>query len=434
MSDFKIAMDWAESDDKDVILRKTTANLSINVDGTYLTQNINGWTMSPQDSILVSLYPLAKWFAYYWWRLENEYLPIDNRKPDYDWRSAHEVGAANHGYVWPKVLFVSDGEFINIWSDLVPTPLQSVNYIGKLDAVKSVSIEMFQKEVESLIETTISRVSGIDSSLPELWKIVCDERKDPVLSNKRKLEAVLGYDPEECPEGILERVLLFKERVGASSIKEIAPFLKSDDGLKTNLQNARGLDCEPQINQGQINIDTRVNPFPWQQGVSAAWMLRNLVGIGTDDIIDNGKLLDLLGVASRGLADYNDIAIDIPISVGKNEHNGKWSFVPRAKGFETGQRFELARLLGDSILFKDSNREWLVTSDYKSSRQKAQRAFAGEFLCPIAALKEFLADDYSETKRDKAARHFNVSIQTIDTLLLNNGIIEHDDKAFPYSA
>lgn len=151
MSDFKITMSWTESDDDNIIFNNTTADLSINVGGTFLTQNINGWTKTVQDSILVSTYPLAKWFAYYWWRLENEYLILNDRKPDYNWRIAHEIGAVDNGYVWPKVLFASDGEFINIWSDIITTPYQFVNYIGKLDVVQFVPIKVFQNEVAALI-------------------------------------------------------------------------------------------------------------------------------------------------------------------------------------------------------------------------------------------------------------------------------------------
>ena len=432
MSDFKITTNWTKSDDSNVLFKNTTANLSINVGGTFLTQNINGWTKSVQDSIIVSTYPLAKWLAYYWWRLENEFLILNDKKPDFNWRVAHEIGAANNGYIWPKVLFVSDGEFINIWSDIIPTPLQSVNYTGKLDVARPVAIDTFQSEVQSLIETTVSRVSGIDTDLSDLWKIVCEERNDPVLSNARKLEAVLGYDPEECPEELLEQVLLFQKMVGTFSIKEIAPFLNSDNELPQRLQAIKGLASQPQVKQSQLNIDDR-NMLPWQQGVSVARQLRQLCDFG-DGAVDNGKLLDLLGIPSSGLSDYNNYSAEVPVSVGKNELDGEWTFIPRTKRFETSQRFELARLLGDSLIYKDSNKEWLIASDYKSSRQKAQRAFAGEFLCPIHSLEDFLGGDYSETNREKAADYFNVSILTINTLLLNNGIIERDDRAFPYSA
>jgi len=433
MSDFKIKTVWTKSDDNDAIFKNTTANLSISVAETFLTQNINGWTKSVQDSILVSTYPLAKWFAYYWWRHENEFLTINDKKPDFNWRIAHELGAANQGYVWPKVLFASDGEFINIWSDIIPTPHQSVNYIGKLDAVQYVPIVTFQKEVESLIEATVERITGLDEDLPELWKIVCEERRDPGTSNKRKLEAVLGYDPEECPEEILQRILPFQEDVGVSSIKEIAPFFGSDSRLQQRLQTEQGIESNPQVQQDQIKIDRTRDILPWQQGVSAARQLRKVCDLG-DGVVENNTLLELLGIASNGLSDYNNYSVESPVSVGKNERNGKWTFIPREKRFETSQRFELARLLGDLLTYQDSNKEWLVTSDYKSSRQKAQRAFAGEFLCPIQALDDYLKGDYSETRREKAANDFHVSIQTIDTLLLNNGKIERDDKVFPYSA
>lgn len=432
MSDFKITMSWTESDDDNIIFKNTTADLSINVGGTFLTQNINGWTKTVQDSILVSTYPLAKWFAYYWWRLENEYLILNDRKPDYNWRIAHEIGAVDNGYVWPKVLFASDGEFINIWSDIIPMPYQSVNYIGKLDAVQFVPIKVFQNEVAALIESTISKISALDKDLSELWKIVCDERNVPETSNMRKIEAVLGYDPEECPEDLLAKVLSFQKHVGVSSIKEIAPFLSSDSELQGFLQTAKGFESNPQVKQNQIEIGNK-DALPWQQGVSAARQLRKLCNFG-DRAIKNCELLDLLGIASNGLSDYNNCSADIPVAVGKNETDGKWTLIPRAKGFETSQRFELARFLGDSLIYKDSNREWLVTSDYKSSRQKSQRAFAGEFLCPMHSLDDFLNYDYSETRREKAASYFNVSIQTIDTLLLNNGRIERDERVFPYSA
>lgn len=432
MSDFKIMTSWIDSDDDNVIFKKTTANLSINVDGIFLTQNINGWTKRVQDSILVSTYPLAKWFAYYWWRLENEFLVVGDKKPDFNWRTAHEIGAANNGYVWPKILFASDGEFINIWSDIIPKPLQSVNYIGKLDTVQFVPIEVFQQEVSSLIEETIAKVSGVDTDLAELWKIVCEERSDPDSSNRRKLEAVLGYDPEECSEELLDRVLSFQESVGASSIKEIAPFLNSNGELSQHLLAAKGLESNPQIKQDQIKMDDR-DVLPWQQGVRVARQLRELCNLG-DGPIKNDTLLDLLGIASNGLSCYENCSAEIPVSVGKNEADGKWTFIPRVKRFETSQRFELARLLGDSLVYKDSDREWLVTSDYKSSRQKSQRAFAGEFLCPIRSLDDYLKGDYSETKREKAAEYFCVSPQTVETLLLNNGRIERDGRPFPYSA
>ena len=89
-------------------------------------------------------------------------------------------------------------------------------------------------------------------------------------------------------------------------------------------------------------------------------------------------------------------------------------------------RFELSRILGDAIINPSSNEEWLVASDYNSTRQKSQRAFAAELLCPIGSLDTFLDGDYSAENQEEAARHYNVSLQTINSLLVNNRLIGRD--------
>jgi len=66
-------------------------------------------------------------------------------------------------------------------------------------------------------------------------------------------------------------------------------------------------------------------------------------------------------------------------------------------------------------------RSWLVTADLSTARQKFQRAFAAEFLCPIRSLIGFLDDDFSESAIEDAASHFSVSERTVESLLMNNG-------------
>jgi hypothetical protein len=87
------------------------------------------------------------------------------------------------------------------------------------------------------------------------------------------------------------------------------------------------------------------------------------------------------------------------------------------------KRFELARFIGDYILTGHTNGEWLTSTDLSTSRQKYQKAFAAEFLCPIAALREFLQEDYSESAIEDAVDHFQVSQMTVDSLLVNNRLI-----------
>lgn len=431
-ADFKMKALWTASDDRDILLRKTTAAFSLKVGGESLTRNRNIWTRKVDDSVIVSIYPLAKWFAFNWWRLENEFLPHDNLKPNYDWRCAHELGAADHGYVWPCVLFVSDGDFVNVWSSTIHTSGQSVNYLNRLNAVKSVPVKKFQSEVATLIKATLEKLNDQGADLRELWSIVCEDMHDPAINNIRKIEAAMGYDPEECPEALLTMALEMQKRTGRTTVKEFLPFVSMNEQLQNCLNNSNGLEINIQMEPQQTVCDGTAPILPWQRGVAAARWLRRECDFGEDAVSDS-QLKDLLGLSSRGYDDYFRYSVDIPVSFGKNNGQGGWTFVPKKKWWMTGRRFELSRLLGDALTYRNAKHEWLVMSDCKTARQKTQRAFAAEFLCPIVALDNFMEGDYSKEKQKKAASHFGVSEKTIKSVLLNNRRINHHEPSFPYS-
>jgi Zn-dependent peptidase ImmA (M78 family) len=94
--------------------------------------------------------------------------------------------------------------------------------------------------------------------------------------------------------------------------------------------------------------------------------------------------------------------------------------------WETGRRFELARLLGDRIAGGAVERLFPATRAY-TYRQKLQRSFAAELLSPFEAVAEMLHGDHSSDKLEEIAEHFNVSPFTIRTLLVNHGVIARDD-------
>ena len=63
----------------------------------------------------------------------------------------------------------------------------------------------------------------------------------------------------------------------------------------------------------------------------------------------------------------------------------------------------------------------------RSGRQKFQRAFAQEFLCPFDDLRSYIPD---ETPADDdihaAARHFHVSERLVQTTLVNHNVIDRE--------
>lgn len=94
--------------------------------------------------------------------------------------------------------------------------------------------------------------------------------------------------------------------------------------------------------------------------------------------------------------------------------------------WNTGRRFELARLLGDRLLADPGDRLFPATKAY-TYRQKLQRAFAAELLSPHESVAAMLDGDASAESQQEVASYFQVSDGTIRTLLVNNGILDRND-------
>ena len=88
----------------------------------------------------------------------------------------------------------------------------------------------------------------------------------------------------------------------------------------------------------------------------------------------------------------------------------------------------MARLLGDRLLFGADATLVPVTRAY-TFRQKAQRAFAAEFLSPFEVVEGMLHGDFSLEAIEEVAEHFRVSTLTIETLLRNHSLIEREPMA-----
>jgi hypothetical protein len=195
MTEFRLDLAWQATGDADPLLRDTSAWLAIRLGDACLTRNLDTWSRTVRDNILVSAYPLAMWLTASWWRLSFEPLPAPGTQPDVDWRMAHELGAANHGYVWPRVVFAADGQSINVWAHQADNPKQSANYLCNLDTPRAVLLADFQLGVTRFIEDVIYRAEACDhrsTDLAVLWAAVREDMSDERARARRTLEAELG--------------------------------------------------------------------------------------------------------------------------------------------------------------------------------------------------------------------------------------------------
>lgn len=424
MPRLQFAAEWQSTGVGPAELRDSSAFLTVRLGDAVITRSEDVWSKTIRDSVLVSTYPLAMWLAASWWRLNWEPLPKQGIRPDGQWRMAHEMGAANRGYVWPHVVFASDNEVMQVWATTPEsTHEQSVRYLTA--CAVTMTLEEFRAGVDGFIDSVLSRLSAMgqqSSDLAQLWDLVRSDREDPEASRYRRIEGALGYDPDDASEALMRQALALDQEMGGGSLTELAPLFGRFGGDQSlavlgELRDRPGLVGKPTVPRLEA---ARSKPFgepPWVRAVAAARALRQEIGVG-EGKVDSKVLLDLLG-----LKDVGDGGIELHgrSGLGIPQAAGQMKFIPR-KRHPISKRFEFSRFVADVIQVQDAP-QWLASTDLSTSRQKFQRAFAAEFLCPIDQLTSFLGGDYSETGIEDAAAHFDVSERTVESLLANNGVI-----------
>lgn len=436
MTTFRLEHEWQFSDAREPAIRETMGAFLLSTNHVALTQCEDIWSRTIRDTVQSSAYPIAVWFAANWWRINYEPLPQKGIIASTDWRLSHEIGAAACGFVWPQVLFASDGEAMYIWATPSnPNTKQSVKYLSGLNLPARIDLDHFQAVTSNYIEKVLARLHAVgigDSDLQELWSIIQVERQNPDLVLKRRREAILGYDPDELSDELEAKAIEVESEIGASSMTELAPVYGARElGKIPDLEEQVGLiGCTDIQIQNAAAANNRIPP--WQRAVQDARTLRN--AIAKEGPLTTSYLCSILGIDPsefelRPPTVRLKSAVAIPF--GKNR-----KFIFRKK-IPSGRRFELARFLADHIYASTTtDNKWLVSTDLWTSRQKYQKAFAAEFLCPIDALTDYIDSDFGASAVDDAADHFGVSTYTVNSLLANNGLIhriwESSDSGLRY--
>ena len=424
--------DWEPCEDPLAGVGETVAPLAIELDGQCLTRNVDVRSGSVRDHALVSLYPLAMWIASSWWRLNCEILPAESGNgPCHDWRMSHEMAAAGTGFVWPSIMFFADGDMIRIRARTFRRDREaSTRYLNGLSCDYSVPKEQFERETSSLVERVIDRLRATgceETDLFDLWKAISEERRNADVCRKRKIEAALGFDPEECPADMMAEAILLEDRIGTNSFGELAGAYADLDATRVSaIRNlvrqidAHGIDGNLD-KVLDISIEDR-NGQPRNIAATAARRLREKIANPIGEF-DDSTLSELLGLPAMGIDGW----LPPPRSRASAAHVGDANAIRvlSRKAHPVARRFELARFIGDYIRGANgpSRPFWLVTADLSTTRQEFQRAFAAEFLCPFHSLARYLNGDYSAPALEDAADHFRVDTTTVESLLADNGCI-----------
>lgn len=433
----KISVDnnWLAGRTGPVEEQKTSAAVRIAVNDLVATRVYDADAETVRDRARLPLYHMAYWLAFCWWRLT--YEPSLIGPPALDWRMSHELPAVGHGCLWPRIAFIPDGEQIAVVvRQSKPTPAEPIRYLEEF--TQFIARADFEREVSSFVELVIKRLNSVDvgdSELHTLWREVTQERRQPDLFAFRKLEAALGYDPDEAPEDVLQTLNGLAGRAGRAAIDELAPACSGDNPSRTlarilQFAEAPGVDAkvaDPSLFTSLLSDKGFATAPPWQRGRTLA-MAARARWFKQADAISDGNLSDLLSIPIATFAYGTDTPADMPVglAIRRPGADAKLKLLFRKRNLPA-RRFETARFLASSLI-APAGEAWLPSTDAKTALQKVQRAFAAEFLCPIDSLRAFLdGRRFDDDAIEDAAAHFGVSGLAIRSHLANNGDLVEDD-------
>jgi hypothetical protein len=406
------------------------AAIGLHFGNIWLTEGHDGFVNKVRSTPLLSGYHLAEWTAWNWWRLRWE-----PRSKAADWDFAHRLSTIGEGYVWPNITIFSDGERIAILAK--PTPERANTMFRYLcDA----AVVVPAREFEYVLDRFIEQVRGllherkiVHTNLDKIWRDIVAEREDNQRAKRRKLEALLGRDPDQAGAEI-ETLLKDVAALGELEINELAADHPQGGTLLTakllrEAADSKGFDASPHdvVRLASTTRLPAVGESPaWMLGAEAAKAVRGQEGLGSGPI-ENDVLAKLAGVQCEAL---NANAPGPLISFALDKGNSS-RIVLRSK-WGTGRRFDLARLVGDRVA-SPAGRFFPATRAH-TYRQKVQRSFAAELLSPFESVEEMLHGDFSIESREDVAESFRVSEWTIRTLLVNHHRLEREDLDVDFDA
>jgi len=409
------------------------ADIGLMIGGDWLTllEDVEAQTVRPH--LRGCAYHLATWFAANWWRLRWE-PEARSWREDADWRVAHSVAGAGGGYVWPNVLFASDGDSLAVAS--LPrtrvVAFEPIRYLNRIQA--RITAAEFEQKVDAFMEGVLSRLHalGIEGeSLPALWAEVLAERGEAAAYHRRKLEAMAGFDPDQAPDELLAQFLEDKAKLGQGALEEVAAEARhaAADVLQPILELAKAK-TPPKAGGFRGTMPTLANQppagageRPWQRAAQLAGLARTQWGLGRQPI-DDKALADLLGTKATVFSDRTKSPAPMPLAL-RTGTNGSLDLYFNS-AWSTSRRFATSRVIGDHLYFTNQGR-LIPATDARTSRQQFQRAFAQEFLCPIDALLERIqTTEPDEDDISEAAAHFHVSPLMVRTTLVNRGQLDRE--------
>jgi hypothetical protein len=170
--------------------------------------------------------------------------------------------------------------------------------------------------------------------------------------------------------------------------------------------------------------------LPWQKAAQAAETAREIWGLPRGPI-GNRDLSELLEV-DESFINPASVPEGGELSVGFRNGSKQELQAYLKSPRPASRRFALMRMIGDHAGVASDDRILPADLQTHTSRQKFQRAFSQEFLCPYTTLcdyleiEPFIKQEIADDSIEAAATHFGVSPLLIRSTLVNKGNLIRD--------
>ena len=400
--------------------------ISMRLGDACLTRLVRHGSHEPDDWLEAPPVPLAFWFIDNWWRIRWEPAPYADLNAE--WRLAHHLSSVGAGYHWPNVSIWGEGSRVGFAVHADANNLQpSLKFVAqpRLNYVPSSTVE---DAIDRFVGHVLEHVGDASDGLDTEYRQLQAERTDPTVATWRKLEAMLGFDPDDAPDGLVDGLETLTERYGSEPLQEAALAHQGERATEAINNCIKAAESSNVLISAPFAFDT-LDPIkvgrsslqpPWRLAVRAANQLRHWLNVPPGPI-RNTRLSEIVGTNVDSLGTKRRSTFDIPYALRLRQETG--SRLALRSTWSHTRRFELCRSLGDIIWSRDDAMGPLSAA--KSERQKFQRAFAQGFLCPFDDLRAYInTDKPGEDDIHAAARHFHVSQRLVEATLLNNHVID----------
>ncbi len=421
---FQFSAAWLKDSDD-------VAGICLRVGGNVISRIADTKKGTVRDYFRASSTSLALWLADNWWRLRWETIS-DSGLPSVDWRLRHELNSASGGALWPPVMIFSVGDRIafapSVGKRVVEGPQSYFPFkIGMVAAAE------YERELDSFFDAVLGHCAKTDdgNALKILLKQITTERNDPELAGWRRLEACLGFDPDAAPDEVVNALVELEEIAGEDGVEEAAhaaPGTGAAQSLSSVIEATRESKVEIDLSladslQRDWNLPSYASP--WEMAEAAATELRFKIG-ATRGRLDHTNFADIFKARWNDLKSATETARELRYGARIGGETKYRVALQTLTSKPHDRRFELARQFGDAVWQKDS--DFGIVSRSKSDRQKFQRAFAQNLLCPFEHLqREIDVNDPTPEAMEIAAKKFLVHPSVVRNQLVYKGYLPFEN-------